>query len=497
VSKRTEASGRGSLRAGAYTASSMLLVSAVAAAVGILIARKFGRSLETDGLLAAYGVFVVITIAAQAIRVAILPELSRARDGDRLAGEVAGYALALAVFAVPLLLLSAFASGPLANLLTGHQGGEARSTAAEALRWMVPAAIAYLFAGLMASALAALDDYGTAAVGYAAGSVLGFTLIVLRAGPDGIVAVAWGMMLNGTIAFLVPAVALAVRALHTRMPGTAMRPSGPPLLRRLGSFVVSAALPLAQQLLYVVCLPFAARVGTGAPTSFVYAYLAAASLVAVAAASLGLVTSVPLTRRGLGPKAVAEHIVAASWIALTIIGAAAGVFALAGGKVVGAVLGHSYAGDVGAELGRLVVVLSPWTIAAVGVAVSFPLCFVVGRTRALPWVALGALALQVPLAWAGERLLHLDGLAASIAITTFAILAVLLAELHVLAAAFRGLLVAGAVVGAICVLAFALPALGLAPLEAAAVGIVVYCGALGVLRPRGLQASWRYLRALG
>ena len=474
----------------------MVLVSAVAGAVGILIARKFGRSHETDGLLAAYGVFIVIAIAAQAIRVAILPELSRARDRGALAGEVASYALALAVFAVPLVLVAVLASHPLGGLLTGGHGGSARSTAASALQWMVPAAVAYLFAGLAASALAALDDYGTAAMGYAAGSVLGFTLIVLRAGPDGIIAVAWGMTLNATIAFLVPAVRLTVRAVHAQMPRTAMRPSGPGLHKRLGSFAVSAALPLALQLLYVVCLPFAARVGTGAPTSFVYAYLAAASLVTVAAASLGLATSVPLTRRGLEPRATAAHIVAASWLALTIVGAAAGVFALAGGKVVGAILGHSYAGDVGAQLGRLVVVLSPWMIAAVGVAVTFPLCFIVGRTRALPWIALGALALEVPLAWEGERLLHLEGLAVSLALSTFGVLAVLLRELHVLAAAFRGLLSAGAVVGTICVLAFAVPAIGLGPLASAVVGFVLYCGVLALLRPRGLQASWRYLRAL-
>ena len=496
MTKRTESPGAGSVRAGFYTAASMLLVSAVAGAVGIVIARKFGRTDKTDGLLAAYGVFIVIAIAAQAIRVAILPELTRARDGRRLAGEVAGYALALAVFAVPLVLVAELAAHPLAGLLTGGRTGLARDTAADALQWMVPAAAAYLFAGLAASALAALDDYGTAALGYAAGSLLGLTLILLRSSPDGIIAVAWGMALNASVALLVPAVVLAVRALQARMPGGAIRPVGPPLHRRLGSFAVSAALPLALQLLYVVCLPFAARVGTGAPTSFVYAYLAAASLVTVAAASLGLATSVPLTRRGLEPDAVANHIVSASWLALTLIGAAAGVFALAGGKVVSGVLGHSYAGDVGSEVGRLVVVMSPWMLAAVGVAVTFPLCFVVGRTRALPWVAVGVLVFQVPLAWAGERLLHLDGLAVSLAIATFIVLAVLLGELRVLGTALRGLLVAGAIVGAISVLAFAVPAFGLGAIPSAAVGIALYVGIFALVRPSGLRQSWRYLRAL-
>src|SRR4029450_12123217 len=45
-------------------------------------------------------------------------------------------------------------------------------------------------AGLPASPLAALDDYGTAALGYAAGSAAGLAFILLRSEPDGILAVA-------------------------------------------------------------------------------------------------------------------------------------------------------------------------------------------------------------------------------------------------------------------------------------------------------------------
>lgn len=489
--------GRGSVRAGLYTAASILLVSAVAGVVGVVIARKFGRTDETDGLLAAYGVFIVVAIAAQAIRVAVLPDLSRAKEADRLASEVVAQLLALALLAVPLVVVAETGADTFARVLTGAGSEVARDTAASALRWMVPAAAAYLFAGVASSALAAFDDYGTAALGYGFGSVLGLTYILARADPDGIGAVPRGMMLNAGVSLAVPAVALAVRAIRTEMPRTAVRPGGPRLPVRLRAFGVSAALPLALQLLYVVCLPFASRLGTGAATTFVYAYLAGASLVAVAAASLGLATSVPLARRGLDPEAVARHIVASSWIALTLVGAASGVFALAGGKVVEGVLGHAYGGDVGADVGRLVVALSPWMVASVGVSVSFPLAFVVGRTRALPWIASGALALQLPLAWLGERVLELNGLAASLALTTFLILAVLLRELHVLEPALRGLLLAGGVVGAITITAFAIAALVPGSAVSAAAGLIGYAALFGLLRPSGLTSSWRYLRALG
>jgi len=475
----------------------MLLVSGVAAVIGVVIAREFGRSDETDGLLAAYGVFIVIVIGAQAIRVAVLPQLARAREEGRLAGELAGFAVALVVISVPLVLVTELGAHWVAGLLTGDESEVARDTAADILRWVVPAGVAHLFAALAASGLAALDDYGTAALGYAVGSAAGLALILARVEPDGIIAIAWGMALNGTIAMLVPAAGLAVRATRTRMPRRAVKPSGPPLPARLGHFAVGAALPLGLQLLYVVCLPFAAGLGTGAATSFVYAYLAASSLVTVTAGSLGIVTSVPLSRAGLSSAEAVRHVVATSWLALTLVGAAAGTFALAGSEVVESVLGEAYGSEVGSELGRLVVVLSPWMIAAVGVAVTFPLAFVAGRTRGLPWIALAALVLQVPLAWAGASWLELDGLALALAITTVLILAALLAELRALADTARELLAASFVVAALTVAAFLPPALVFGPVVSAAVGLALYLVLFAVIRPRGLRASWSYLRALG
>jgi hypothetical protein len=488
--------GLGSLASGALTALSLLVVAAVSAVVGIVIAREFGRTDETDGFLAAYGVFIVIAIAAQAIRVAVLPQLARAWKENRLAGEIAGDALALASFALPLVLVAEFAAEPLAGLLTGSESDVAREMAADALRWVVPASCAYLFAGLAASGLAARNDYGWAALGFALGATCGLALIVLRI-DDGILAVAWGISLNASISLLVPATALVVHAARERMPARAVRPSGPPLRDRLAGFGVGAAVPLAMQLLYVVCLPFAGRLGTGAATTFVYAYLASSSLVSVAAGSIGLATSVPLARAEIGAAGSARHVVAASWLALTFIGAAAGVFALAGGDVVEAVLGGAYGGEVGSDLGRLIVVLSPWIVAYVGITVAFPLAFVSGRTRGLPWIALAGLALQVPLAWAGSELLELDGLAFALALSTLAMLAVLLAELRALEAASRGLFAAVALVGGLAAVAFVLPGLVFASYTSAALGLVIYAAVLVVLRPRGLRASWQYLRTLG
>ena len=496
MSKRTDSPGLGSLTSAALTATSTLVVSAFAAIVGIIIAREFGRTDETDGFFAAYGVFIVIALAAQSIRIAVLPALARARDERRLAGNVAGFATALAVVSVPFLVIVELFADPIAGLLTGNGSEVAQSTCADALRWVVLAGVAHLFAGLAASGLAALDDYATAALGYATGSAAGLLLILSVVDSRGIVAVAWGMALNGIVALIVPAVGLVWRARRQSMPAQAVRPAGLPLSSRLGVFAAAAALPIALQLLYVVCLPFAGRLGEGAVTSFGYAYLAAATLVSVTAFSIGLVSSVPLTRSGLGPGVVARHVISSSWVALTVIGAAVGAFALAGGGIVEGLLGDAYGGDVGQEVARLVVVLSPWMIASVGVNVSFPLAFVAERLRPLPWIGAGALALQVLLAWGLGELFDLDGLAVALTISTFVVFLALLWELGALADGTLGVVRAAATVAALTVVAFLPSSLLLGSLAGAIVGLVVYCTIVALIRPRRLRASWAYLRAL-
>jgi len=72
----------------------------------------------------------------------------------------------------------------------------------------------------------------------------------------------------------------------------------------------------------------AATLGVGSVTSFSYAYLAASTLVGATAFSLGLISSAPLTRRGIDPEEAGRHVVHAGWVSLSLVGAAAGVFAL-------------------------------------------------------------------------------------------------------------------------------------------------------------------------
>jgi len=382
-------------------------------------------------------------------------------------------------------VLALAAPDALADALAG--GSAAGEAAAVLLPWLVPAAAAQVLAGLAASGLAALDDYGTAALGFAAGAAAG--LVPILALPDeGVVVFGWGLALNGAIALAVPLAVLARR--------TGLARPAPGLRTRLARLAEGVALPVALQALYVIAYRFSVGLGPGEPTSFSYAYLVAALLVAVTATSFALVTSVPLTRAGLTPDRAARHVVAASWLSLAVVAGAAGVFALAEERVVRWALGPAYAGETGAELGRLVVAFAPWMAVTVAVSVAFPLLFVLGRTRRLPALAVAALAAQVAVLWPARELGGLAGIALGTALTTAGVLAVLLHWLGALAPALRGLAVAAGVCGGLAAVAFAAPQALLGAAPAAAAGIVLYAAALLAWRPAGLRGAWAYAREL-
>jgi O-antigen/teichoic acid export membrane protein len=218
----------------------------------------------------------------------------------------------------------------------------------------------------------------------------------------------------------------------------------------------------------------------------------------VTASALSLVSSAPLTRRGVSVEAAVRHVVNASWLSLAAIGAAVGVFALVGTKVVSTVLGSAYEGADGHELVRLVVFLTPWMVASVAVTVAFPLLFVADRQRVLLPLAIVLPLLQVVLAWGLGAAFGLDGLALAMALTTALALAALMAGLSrrapVLTAA--GLARPALVVAATAALAFGALGTALDGIPAAAAGLALYALLLLVALPLGLRDAWSYVRAL-
>jgi hypothetical protein len=484
---------RSALRSGLLTGLAQVIVALAAAGAGALLAHKFGRNSRTDGFLAAYAVYLVLVLAAQAFRMVVVPDLTRAQEAGRLGGETRAFALAMLCVAVPISILVGVFSHPLGDLITGSLPPRSAHIASQALIVLVPAAFAQLLAALAASALAALDSYGTAALGYALGGVAGLVVFVALANGHGIVSLAWGLGVNAVIAVSVPVAGLLR---HHALGGA--WPERLAIAPRLWHLVQGAAVPLAIQGCYLLGLRFAAGLGVGSVSSFSYAYLVASTLVNSTAFSLGLISSAPLTRRGLDPVAAARHVVYAAWVSLVLVGAAAGIFALVGGRIMNVLLGNAYGGAVGRQLGHLVVYLAPWMLAWVGFAVSFPLVFVAGKQRLLVPLAIAGFILCIPLGLALRSLAGLEGIAIAIGLATMAITAGLLWMIspQTLEIAAVGLARLAVAVGAATALAFGALSLTLSPIAAAAAGLLAYAMIVLALRSLGLSEAWAYVRGL-
>ena len=481
------------LRSGALTALAQLVLALAAAGAGALLAQKFGRNAETDGFLAAYGVYLVLVLAAQAFRMVVVPDLTRAAAAGRLAGESRAYAVAFLGLAVPVSVVVAVLSAPLGDLITGSLPHRSAHVAGRALAIVVPAAFVQLLAALAASSLAAVDSYGTAAAGFAVGGLVGLAVFAALASSVGIVALAWGLAVNATLALAIPLVGLWRRGLLTGPWPARLRPG-----YRLANLLEGAAVPLALQGCYLLALRFAAKLGVGSVTSFSYAYLAASTLVAATAFSLGVISSAPLTRRGLDEERAGEHVVHAAWVSLSLVGAAAGVFALVGGSIVRVVLGDAYSGHVGSELGHLVAYLAPWMVAWVGFAVTFPLVFVAGRRHVLVPLAAAGFLVCIPLGLALRSLWGLPGIAIAVGIATLVVSLGLMAALswRSFGIAAVGLARLSLAIGSAAALAFGGLGVALPAAAAAALGLVVYAALILATRSLGLSAAWTYVRGL-
>ena len=97
-----------------------MTLSLAAAVAGAFLAHKFGRNRETDGFIAAYGVYLVLVLGAQAFRLVIVPDLTRAEAEGRLGSEFRAYALAFVAVAVPASVIACGLLGFRGELITGR-----------------------------------------------------------------------------------------------------------------------------------------------------------------------------------------------------------------------------------------------------------------------------------------------------------------------------------------------------------------------------------------
>jgi hypothetical protein len=477
------------LKSGIATGASTVVVALAAALAAVILLQKFGRSAESDGLLAAYNVYLVLAIVASTGRFVFLPALTRAQGRGELGRELRTHVVALTLVMAPLIALAAIFADRIAPALVAGSG--AQHLAAQALPWFVAAGYLQILAAIAASGLAALDDYLKAAFAYGAGAIVNLLVFVALMSSQGVIALAWGSCANGAVAVLPLALVLARRG-FVRL-GRAGEVGS-----RLVELGRGSALLLSLQLLYVISYRAASGIGTGEATSFAVAYLLAGGLVTATASSISLISSAPLTRRGVDATAAARHIVETAWLSLSIVAGGAAVAAVAGEPLFSRLFGGTFSGDVGGELGLLLVYMAPWMVASVAFMLTFPLLFVLERPRVLIPLAIAAPLVEVGAVFLLRDLFGIAGVAVALAVTTLAVVLVLVAALSraALAVVGKGLTQAAVVLGLVALVAFVPFALFLPRPLAAALGLSLYALVLLALRPPGLRTAWVYVRAL-
>ena len=294
--------GRGAVRSGLQTGLSTAAVSGSAAVLGVILSRKFGHGVKTDGFFAAYGVYLALVLVAGLAarrRPAALRRGARRGPARRRGRHVGGRAGAAArrrascsrspgrTASRALLTSNAERARPgrAAPALDRRRRRSRRSTAASSR---------------------ARSPRSTTTAGRRSasrfGSVAGVVLTLALVG-HGVVAFGWGLALNGALSLAIPLVAARSRAAGSAGPDA-----------RRGAACSSSA---RESRCRSRCrgstssrYRFASGLGAGRATTFSYAYLIAAFLVSVTAASVALVATVPFAREGSSPDRVARHVVA-------------------------------------------------------------------------------------------------------------------------------------------------------------------------------------------
>src|SRR3954451_738520 len=154
------------------------------AALAILV--TFGKGADTDAVFAAYGVYGVLVVMCQTLRLTVVARVVESPSPwaafDRFLG--AGLSL-LAVAGLALLV----AGAPISKVLTGDLGPHAQTVAREtlAILWVVVGG--QLVAALGAALLAVRSEFRYPGLSFVAGGVLNIAALLAFAGPVGILAV--------------------------------------------------------------------------------------------------------------------------------------------------------------------------------------------------------------------------------------------------------------------------------------------------------------------
>jgi hypothetical protein len=401
----------------ALTSLSQIAVLAGVAFMGILIARRFGTTAQTDGFFIANAINGVLLLVAQSLRMTTVASFVKQGDDDRLFERQLG---ALVIMWLGAVVIVAGILVPGASLALASDTARVFRTAALVL---VCGASAQLFAGLASGRLAADHDFRAPAIAYVSGtiiSVIAFFPLTSALGVDG---VAVALVCGYGVTALAMGIALRRQGWRPRPP--VLKGAG----RRAGRLLLGSTAAIAAQATLAVSVSFAAGIAVGGATVYSYAVMAVLALNAGLASPVSIVYAPVVARPGTDVGALALRVFRVGAIVAPV--AVAG-FYLVGRDLAERVLTRVSQQDVH-QIFELVLILAPTLLAAMLMMVPLVSVLAAGRVRGLGVSAAATVIVHLALCGLVRALgLRLEALAAvtlvSTAVQTLAVLWLSLGE---------------------------------------------------------------------
>jgi peptidoglycan biosynthesis protein MviN/MurJ (putative lipid II flippase) len=495
------AAGGGGQGSGSMASSSLWAAVSLVATLGVqglaalVILVLFGKGTDTDAVFAAYGVYGVIVLMCQSLRLTVVARLMESGTPWSAFDRFLGAGLSLVLIAIVLQLVL---GGPISDVLTGDLGTDAQNTARDTLDILCIAITGQLVAALGAAVLAMYDEFRYPGLVYVAGGLTAIVLLLVLQGPIGILAAPIGVAAGSALS----AVLMLWRLWrHGYRPQIRELVAGGRHVRLALMLLVGSIAPLLGQLNFVISLTFAAHIGPGEVTLYTGAFFAGAVVVAVTGSAAGLVLAGPVAQTFDGDApALLPHLRTIMRAGLIVIGPAVAVAALIGDDLVQALLGASFSAADADRLIAAFVALSGLFVAQLALPLPLLAAFALSRYGAVAALAAVGTAVHVVLCFVALSLGSIVwlGVAASLSsLTTTSLMLCLIHRGHVLDALWI-VVRETIVVGVVTVAAFGPPAVvaallgaGLWELVAAVVGLAVFAVALRTVLPQHASVALR------
>jgi putative peptidoglycan lipid II flippase len=278
----------------AIVSLSLLLTALVGAAQGLLLVFIVGEGDRTDAFLAAYSLYLVLTLFGASLRGSLVPLFGHPESEQSFRERVAGLTARIVLIGLVALAGMLLVSPAAGQLMTLGLPSDARWTAVFSLLILAPAAYFQIHAAAISAALSAARRFTLSAAIYVAAGVLALGVSAALLALIGVLGAAIGLLAGA-------ALLAAAHDAYLRRFGVRLRPRvrwlGERAQRELAvSLIAGAAIGLALQLYLALALAVLSS-DPGAITSYSYAFFAVSVMLAVSSSPLTLVTLPDLVSR--------------------------------------------------------------------------------------------------------------------------------------------------------------------------------------------------------